>query len=272
MRGGATGGRRRLKSDRMRGSDGVRPLIRPSATFSLKGAASKTCRCGSRMVFPPRGGRQTPKASDEGDAKRGAVGIRRPVRPAREPDGRLAGRPPHPALRATFPREGGRPFITLIPSVFDAAPQGEKGRRRRPVRLPRADMPSALRRPSPAAARLPSPGGRGDVSPRAGWARLPFFDPGDLGKNPPPSREGPHQARQDFRIPEKTSKPHIARPGSVNRSGAAAARRGSDRARRASRPTRPGRRPAGGPGGRPPSPGRIRRRRSGWARPRAVWW
>ena len=42
-------------------------------------------------------------------------------------DGRPARRPPHPALRATFPREGGRPFIALIPSVFDGAPLRGKG-------------------------------------------------------------------------------------------------------------------------------------------------
>jgi len=71
---------------------------------------------GPERVFPPRGGRQTAKRSDEGDDARGdRRDSRKPVREALDVDGVLSRPPPHPALRATFPREGGRPLCPPPP-------------------------------------------------------------------------------------------------------------------------------------------------------------
>ncbi|WP_206107919.1 hypothetical protein, partial [Paludisphaera rhizosphaerae] len=51
-----------------------------------------------------RGGRQTAKRSDEGDDRHRTYIRRLDFNPTPIP--------PHPALRATFPREGGRPCYT----------------------------------------------------------------------------------------------------------------------------------------------------------------
>jgi len=108
-----------------------------------------------------------------GTTRANAVGIRESLAHAAwYSDGLLGLPPPHPALRATFPREGGRPFF---PTSSPLA--GEDRRRRRQMRgttrpeavgtskaRPRAlDVDGRLARP-------PSSGPSGHLPPRGGKA------------------------------------------------------------------------------------------------------
>jgi len=105
-------------------SSGLRPpsptrVLRRKHADAVRGWSSPLAGEDRRRRRQMRGTRSTGAAGIRRPAHAGRCEIRRPSRSS----------PPHPALRATFPREGGRPFITLIPSVFDAAPRGEKDAR-----------------------------------------------------------------------------------------------------------------------------------------------
>ena len=124
-------GGRAAAGEGRRGAEGMTKARSKSAhdkhPSPLEVLRRKHADVGRRRSSPLAGEDRRRRRQMRGTRSTGAVGIRRPARPARDPDGRRARPPPHPALRATFPRQGGRPFIALIPSAFDGAPLREKG-------------------------------------------------------------------------------------------------------------------------------------------------